>query len=373
MAPASLSTMVMPRPLPRISRVRGERQNRWWLRPVRRRKARDRRRTLRSTARSGRRRAATEMVGARGVFDGVVEQFRHHLGQFGGVAGDVRGRFRRALQQDCRSAALRGGFGPFDFFLQHRVGIDGCLRTARNRGAPAGLRAESSQARCSAAASFSTPSRISSTRSSSARTPAAASVPRAVCSSSCSKSIRSRRAPTGIAQLVRGVRDQLALGFDAVADGPRHGGEGTAQFPQLRRPVLRKLARPAGCLKFGHCRVQAMDGTQHPARSRGRQPAGAPPRARPPPSRRRATAPAASAGPRSRLTSRTTSPRTWLALPKDREITSEPVPNGCSGASVVSLRFRFALASASRTSGRSSPRPPERSVPCCRRIRIPSP
>ncbi len=75
----------------------------------------------------------------------------------------------------------------------------------------------------------------------------------------------------------------------------------------------------------------------------------------------------------SRLTSRTASPRTWLALPKEREITSEPVPKGWSGASVVSLRFRFALASASRTSALSSLRPPERSVPAWRRIRTPSP
>ncbi|MDI2021643.1 hypothetical protein PJL18_02164 [Paenarthrobacter nicotinovorans] len=47
----------------------------------------------------------------------------------------------------------------------------------------------------------------------------------------------------------------------------------------------------------------------------------------------------------------TTSPRTWLAVPKDLEMISLPVPKARIGLSVVSLRFRLALPSASMTSG----------------------
>lgn len=68
----------------------------------------------------------------------------------------------------------------------------------------------------------------------------------------------------------------------------------------------------------------------------------------------------------------TTSPRTWLALPKDREMTSLPVPKGLTGSSVVSARFSEARPRASRTSGRSGSSPPEASVPACRRTTRPS-
>ena len=44
-----------------------------------------------------------------------------------------------------------------------------------------------------------------------------------------------------------------------------HPGEGTAQFPQFRWPVLGKLAGPACCLKLRYRRVQAVHRAQHPS------------------------------------------------------------------------------------------------------------
>ena len=167
----------------------------------------------------------------------------------------------------------------------------------------------------------------SSTRSSSARTPGCGVLLAGSLQFQLQQIDPQPQGAYRVAELVGRVGDQLPLGLDAVADGPRHRGEGTAQFPQFRRPILGKLTGPAGCLELGHCRVQAVDGTQHPPGHPGS-------------TRRSIAASAAAANPttshRSRsfcraassFTSRTASPSTWLALPKDRDITSASGPKG---------------------------------------------